>query len=274
MKFEDIIYEKYNGRAKVTINRPKVFNAFSNHTLCEMIEALVDAWTDKSVAVVVITGAGEKAFCTGGDQSIRTIEGYATGEAGTARGYDGLEKNELANNHALLLQVIRTMPKPVIAAVNGYAIGGGNVIAVVCDLTIAADNAQFGQAGPRVGSFDAGYGSAYLARIIGDKKAREIWYLCERYTAEQCKEMGLVNWVVPKDKLAEATDKICDDLIAKSPTSLATLKASFNADSESIWGIHTVAGIALNLYYNTEESVEGNTAFREKRPPDFSRFRK
>lgn len=271
MNFEDIIYEKYNGRAKITINRPEKLNAFTNQTLQEMIEAMMDAWTDKSVGVVVLTGAGDRAFCTGGDQSIRSKDGYAIEETG--EGFQGLSKLPLANNHALLLQTIRTIPKPVIAMVNGFAIGGGHVLHVVCDLTVASANAKFGQAGPRVGSFDAGYGSAYLARVVGEKKAREIWYLCEKYTAQEALTMGLVNRVVEQDKLAEEVEKICENIMAKSPTALAALKASFNADSESMWGIHTVAGLALNLYYNTDEAMEGRNAFIEKRPPDFSKFR-
>lgn len=275
MNFEDIIYEKYNGRAKITINRPHKLNAFTNHTLQEMIKAFVDAWTDKSIGAIILTGAGDRAFCTGGDQSIRSKEGYgsedSTGE--TADSLAGLTNLPLANNHALLLQLIRTIPKPVVAMVNGYAIGGGHVLHVVCDLTVASSTAQFGQAGPRVGSFDAGYGSAYLARLVGEKKAREIWYLCERYTAQEALAMGLVNRVVEPEQLAAEVDKICDSLVEKSPTALAALKASFNADTESIWGIHTVAGIALNLYYGTDEAVEGRNAFMEKRKPDFSSFR-
>lgn len=271
MQFEDIIYEKYKGRAKVTINRPQKLNAFTTQTLREMIQAMIDAWTDKSVGVVILTGAGDRAFCTGGDQSIRTKEGYASGESGD--GLEALDNLPLANNHAYLLQVIRTMPKPVIAMVNGFAIGGGHVLHVVCDLTIASSNAKFGQAGPRVGSFDAGYGSAYLARVVGEKKAREIWYLCEKYNAQEALQMGLVNKVVEPGQLSEEVEKICDNILGKSPTALSVLKASFNADSESIWGIHTVAGTALNLYYGTDEALEGRNAFMEKREPDFNKFR-
>ncbi len=270
MEFQDIIYEKYNGRAKVTINRPNKLNAFTNLTLQEMIRALVDAWTDKEVGVIIITGAGDRAFSVGGDQSIRTKEGYVD----TSEGYAGLGNLPLANNHALLLQLIRTIPKPVIAMVNGYAIGGGHVIHVVCDLTIASSTARFGQVGPRVGSFDAGYGTAYLARVVGEKKAREIWYLCRQYSAEEALQMGLVNQVVPPEKLAEEVENVCDTLLSHSPTALAALKTSFNADSESIWGIHSMAGIALNLYYGTDEAMEGRNAFMEKRKPDFGKFRK
>lgn len=275
MEFQDIIYEKNNGKAKVTINRPDKLNAFTNHTLQEMIRALLDAWTDKDIGVIVITGAGERAFSVGGDQSIRTKEGYAsTGGDASTSGLEGLENLPLANNHALLLQVIRTIPKPVVAMVNGYAIGGGHVIHLVCDLSVASEKARFGQVGPRVGSFDAGYGSAYLARVVGEKKAREIWYLCQQYTAEDALKMGLVNKVVPPDKLEEEVDNMCATLLAHSPTALAALKTSFNADTESIWGIHSMAGIALNLYYGTDEAMEGRNAFMEKRKPDFSKFRK
>ncbi|WP_347487785.1 1,4-dihydroxy-2-naphthoyl-CoA synthase [Desulfoscipio sp. XC116] len=273
MRFEDILYTKYDGRAKVAINRPDKLNAFTNHTLQEMISALIDAWTDKNVGVVIITGAGDRAFCVGGDQSIRSKGGYAGAES-EKNGLEGLENLPLANNHALLLQIIRMIPKPVVAMVNGYAIGGGNVIHVVCDLSVASEKAKFGQAGPRVGSFDAGYGSAYLARVVGEKKAREIWYLCQQYTADDALEMGLVNKVVPSENLEEEVEKMCDTLLSHSPTSLAALKTSFNADTESIWGIHSMAGIALNLYYGTDEAVEGRNAFMEKREPDFSKFRK
>ncbi|MFZ5631465.1 MAG: enoyl-CoA hydratase-related protein [Bacillota bacterium] len=273
MEFQDILYTKYNGRARITINRPQKLNAFTNLTLQEMIRALLDAWTDKNAGVVIITGAGDRAFSTGGDQSIRTKNGY-TASGSPEAGFEGLDNLPLANNHALLLQLIRTIPKPVVAMVNGYAIGGGHVIHVVCDLTVASSTARFGQVGPRVGSFDAGYGSAYLARVIGEKKAREIWYLCQQYTAEEALQMGLVNRVVSPEKLEEEVEKMCDTLLSHSPTALAALKASFNADSESIWGIHSMAGIALNLYYGTDEALEGRNAFMEKRKPDFSRFRK
>lgn len=273
MEFQDILYTKYDGKARVTINRPNKLNAFTNHTLREMISALLDAWTDKNIGVIIITGAGEKAFCVGGDQSIRSIDGYAASETEKS-GLEGLENLPLANNHALLLQIIRTIPKPVVAMVNGYAIGGGHVIHVVCDLSVASEKAKFGQAGPRVGSFDAGYGSAYLARVVGEKKAREIWYLCQQYTAEDALKMGLVNKVVPPEKLEEEVENMCDTLMSHSPTALAALKTSFNADTESMWGIHSIAGIALNLYYGTDEAMEGRNAFMEKRKPDFNKFRK
>lgn len=273
MEFQDILYTKYDGKAKVTINRPSKLNAFTNQTLQEMIRALLDAWTDKNIGVIIITGAGDRAFSVGGDQSIRSKDGYATSDSEKS-GLEGLENLPLANNHALLLQIIRTIPKPVVAMVNGYAIGGGHVIHVVCDLSVASEKAKFGQVGPRVGSFDAGYGSAYLARVVGEKKAREIWYLCQQYTAEDALNMGLVNKVVPHEKLEEEVEKMCDTLLSHSPTALAALKTSFNADTEAIWGIHSMAGIALNLYYGTDEAMEGRNAFMEKRKPDFSKFRK
>lgn len=271
--FKEIIYEKRDGRAKITINRPEKLNAFSTVTLQEMIQALFDCWTDKSIGVVVITGVGERAFCTGGDQSIRSEGGYAAGATDTVA-ISGVGDMGLAEAHALVMYLIRTIPKPVIAAINGYAIGGGHVLHVVCDITIAAEHARFGQAGPRVGSFDAGLGTAYLARIVGEKKAREIWYFCRQYTAQEALAMGLVNKVVPKEELEAEVDKWCDEIIAKSPTSIAALKASFNADTDHIWGIHNMAGIALQLYYGTDESLEGRNAFMEKRPPDFSKWRK
>ncbi|ATW26087.1 enoyl-CoA hydratase-related protein [Candidatus Formimonas warabiya] len=260
MAFQDIIYEKYNNRAKITINRPEKMNTFTNHTLNEMIMALQSAWTDKEVGAIIITGAGDRAFSIGGDM---------TNEAEPQL----LEKLPMPNLCAQLLQTIRTIPKPVIAAVNGYAIGGGHVIHVVCDLTIAASTAKFGQVGPKVGSFDVGYGSAYLARIVGEKKAREFWYMCKRYTAEECLQMGLVNAVVPPEKLMEETDKWVDTIVGHSPTSLAAVKMSFNADTESVWGIQSMAGIALNMYIDTDEALEAHNSFNEKRPPNYARYR-
>lgn len=271
MTFEDILYEKYNHRAKITINRPAKLNAFTRHTLQEMHQALYDAWADSAVGAVILTGAGDRAFCVGGDQSVREKGGYqeSTGEKAAQAG--GMPLQTL---HALVVQTIRNIPKPVVAMVNGYAIGGGHVLHVVCDLTVAADSARFGQVGPKVGSFDAGYGSAYLARVVGEKRAREIWFLCEQYSAAEALAMGLVNRVVPKAELEEATEQLVDRLVAKSPTSLAALKTSFNADSDSIWGIHQVAGVALTLYYDTDEAVEGRNAFMEKRPPNFDPYRR
>ena len=266
MSYTDIIYEKKDGVAKITINRPQVYNAFRPLTVREMIDAFRDAWDDNTIGVVVLTGAGDKAFCAGGDQKDRGNEGYS----GT---HGGLE-NGIGVEIEALHQAIRNIPKPVIAAVNGYAIGGGHVLHVVCDLTIASDKAKFGQAGPRVGSYDAGFGTAYLARIVGEKKAREIWYLCDQYTAQEAREMGLANKVVPHEKLMEEVDIWCKKILEKSPTAIKMLKYSFNADSANIEGINQVAMGSLAMFYRTEESLEGRNAFVEKRPADFSKFRK
>lgn len=264
MELTDILYEKKNGIAKITINRPKVYNAFRAKTVQELIWAFRDAWDDNSIGVVVLTGAGDKAFCTGGDQKERGSEGY-DGSGGLGGGI-GLEMETLHN-------VIRNIPKPVIAAVNGYAIGGGHVLHVICDLTIASDRAIFGQTGPKVGSYDAGFGSAYLARIVGEKKAREIWYLCKQYSAEEALQMGLVNKVVPHEQLMSEVEDWCNQILDKSPTALKMLKYSFNADSASIEGISQLAMGSLAMFYNTEEAMEGRNAFVEKRPVNFRRFR-
>jgi len=264
MEFREILYEKKEGIARVTINRPQRYNAFTALTLEEMFQAFRDAWADKSVGVVVLTGSGDKAFCTGGDQKTKDDQGYGKGEA----------IFELLDVHDQLIHIIRAIPKPVIAAVNGYAIGGGHVLHLICDLTIASDTARFGQAGPRVGSFDAGFGTIFLARIIGEKKAREIWYLCRQYSAQEALEMGLVNKVVPQCELESEVDKWAKELLGKAPTSLSFLKASFNADTDHAAGITAMAKHALELYYQTDESHEGVQAFLEKRPPDFKRFRK
>jgi dihydroxynaphthoic acid synthetase len=266
MELTDILYEKTEGIAKITINRPQVLNAFRAKTVEEMIWALRDAWDDNRIGVVILTGAGEKAFCVGGDQTEKGEEGGYDGSGGLGGGI-GLQVENLQ-------QTIRNIPKPVIASVNGYAIGGGHVLHVVCDLTIAADTAKFGQAGPKVGSFDAGFGSAYLARIVGEKKAREIWYLCEKYSAEESKEMGLVNKIVPADQLEKATEDWAKKILAKSPTAIKMLKYSFNADSANIQGITQLAMGSLAMFYNTPESEEGKNAFLEKRPVDFNQFRK
>ncbi|MBI2166367.1 MAG: 1,4-dihydroxy-2-naphthoyl-CoA synthase [Chloroflexi bacterium] len=260
-QFTDIIYEKKDGVARVAINRPEVLNAFRPRTVDEMVRAFTDAWHDDSVGVVVLTGVGQRAFCTGGDQRVRGDGGYLD-EGGQAR----LQVTEL---HRL----IRMIPKPVIAMVNGYAIGGGHVLHVLCDLTIASDTAIFGQVGPRVGSFDAGFGSVFLARIVGEKKAREIWYLCRQYSAREALEMGLVNKVVPPAELEAETMRWCRDLLEKSPTALRFLKAAFNSDTDWAYGLQFVAHGATSLYYQTEEAKEGRNAFLEKRKPDFSRFR-
>jgi len=262
-KFEDIKYSKSKGRAIITINRPQVMNAFRAQTLREMIDAVTDSWKDNAVGVVVITGAGDKAFSTGGDQKAKKKK---TPEKENLLGVGAY----VAKLHYL----IRNIPKPVIAAVKGYAIGGGNVLQVVCDLTIAAENAVFGQVGPKVGSVDAGFGTAYLARIVGEKKAREMWYLCRQYKAKEALEMGLANAVVPTEKLSGEVDKWCDEILAKSPTALKVAKYSFNADTDSIFGISRMGLSSLELFHLTEESKEGVEAFIEKRDVDFGKFRK
>jgi len=262
MQFQDILYEKKEGIATITINRPQVRNAFRTLTVDELVAAFQDAWWDHSVGVVIFTGAGDKAFCAGGDQSERGKGGYDTAAVGHEMNVEGLHN------------IIRNIPKPVIAAVNGFAIGGGHVLHVICDITLAADTARFGQTGPRVGSFDAGYGSAYLARVVGEKKAREIWYFCRQYTAQEALEMGLVNKVVPADKLMEEAEAWAKELLQKSPTALKFLKYSFNADTAHIGGISNLAMSALELYYQTDEALEGVNAFMERRPVDFSKFRK
>jgi naphthoate synthase len=260
MAYQDILYEKRDGMATITINRPEVLNAFREQTVDELIDAFVDAWDDNDVGVVILTGAGRRAFSVGGDQKVRTEGGYGT-ERGRNMGI-GLRIAELH-------EVIRHIPKPVIAAVNGYAIGGGHVLHVLCDLTIAADSAQFGQVGPKVGSFDAGYGSVYLARVVGQKRAREMWYLCRRYTAEEAFAMGLVNKVVPADDLMAEAEAWARELLARGPFALRMLKASFNADTAAIGGIDDMAMGALTLYYDTPEALEGRDAFLERRPPRF-----
>lgn len=258
MDYKDILYAKADGIATITINRPKVYNAFTANTCEEMIRAFQDADYDKSIGVIVLTGAGDKAFCTGGD-----LGAHDGGYGG--RGTIGLPVEELQS-------VIRDVSKPVIARVNGFAIGGGNVLVTICDLAIASDKAQFGQAGPRVGSFDAGFGTALLARAVGEKKAREIWYLCRRYTAQEAREMGLVNAVVPHDQLDAEVRKWCDEIVEKSPTAIALAKKSFNIDTEMIRGIGAMAMHALKLYYESPESAEGGKAYREKRKPEFRKY--
>ena len=262
MQFQDILYDKSDGVATITINRPEKRNAFRTLTVDELIAAFQDAWWDHSIGVVILTGAGEKAFCAGGDQSERGAGGYDASSAGHEMNVEGLHN------------IIRNIPKPVIAAVNGFAIGGGHVLHVLCDISLAADTARFGQTGPRVGSFDAGYGSAYLARVVGEKKAREIWYFCRQYTAEEAREMGLVNKVVPAGQLMAEARAWADELLQKSPTALKFLKYSFNADTAHIGGISNMAMSALELYYETDEALEGVNAFNQRRPVDFSKFRK
>jgi 2-ketocyclohexanecarboxyl-CoA hydrolase len=256
--YQDLLYEVRGRAAWITINRPKVYNAFRGRTVEELIQAFQQAANDRNVASVVLTGAGDRAFCTGGDQSAH--DGNYDG-----RGVVGLPIDELQS-------IIRDIPKPVIARVNGFAIGGGNVLATLCDLTIAADTAQFGQVGPKVGSFDAGWGTAFLARHIGDKRAREMWFINDRYTAQEAREMGLVNKVVPAAELDAAVNDWTDKIAQRSPTALAFLKRSFNADSDAIRGISNMALHAVKLFYATDESKEGVNAFNEKRAPDFHKF--
>jgi naphthoate synthase len=260
--FEDIRYEKADGIAKITINRPRVRNAFRALTVREMIKALDDARDDESIGVVILTGEGPDAFCSGGDIKTRGDAGYADSS--------GLERLNVLD----FQRQIRTCPKPVIAMVAGWAIGGGHVLHVVCDLTIAAENAKFGQSGPKVGSFDGGYGSSYLARLVGQKKAREIWFLCRVYDARQALEMGLVNAVVPLEELEIETVQWCREILEKSPLALRCIKSAMNADCDGQAGLQELAGNATLLYYMTEEGQEGRDAFLEKRRPDFGKFPK
>ncbi|MDR2845366.1 MAG: 1,4-dihydroxy-2-naphthoyl-CoA synthase [Puniceicoccales bacterium] len=267
LKFNDVLYEKADGIAKVTLNRPHKRNAFTPDTVDELIAAFRDAWADTTVGVVLLTGAnpqtdGKFAFCSGGDQSVRGDKkgGYV--------GKDGVPRLNVLE----LQRIIRTMPKVVIALVAGYAIGGGHVLHVVCDLTIAADNAVFGQTGPRVGSFDGGFGASYLARIVGHKKAREIWYLCRQYDAKQALEMGLVNAVVPYAQLEDEGVKWANEILEKSPLAIRCLKSAFNADVDGQAGLQELSGNATLLYYLTEEGHEGKSAYTQKRKPDFEKY--
>jgi 2-ketocyclohexanecarboxyl-CoA hydrolase len=259
--YEDILYDESDGVATIIINRPQVYNAFRPRTCLEMIDAFQRAGWNSEIGAIVLTGAGEKAFCTGGDQKDHDGQ-YGDNEA---RGTIGMPVEELHS-------VIRDVPKPVIAKVRGYAIGGGNVLATLCDMTIASENAIFGQVGPKMGSVDPGFGTAYLARVVGEKKAREIWYMCRRYTAQQALEMGLANAVVSDDKLDEEVASWCAELVQRSPTAIAIAKRSFNADSDNIRGIGALGMQALKLYYATAESKEGVQALNEKRPPQFRKF--
>jgi naphthoate synthase len=260
--YRDIEYHKADGIAKITINRPQVRNAFRPLTIDEMSHALNDARYDSQIGVIILTGKGKEAFCSGGDQKVRNEAGYKDEE-----GVDRLNVLDFQRQ-------IRTCPKPVIAQVAGYAIGGGHVLHVVCDLTIAADNAIFGQVGPKVGSFDGGLGASYLARIVGQKKAREIWFTCKQYDAKQALDMGLVNIVVPYDELEKTTLEWCKDILQHSPMALRCLKASLNADCDGQMGLQELAGNATMLYYMSDEAKEGKNAFLEKRPPNFSKFPK
>ena len=258
--YTDILYYKAEGMAKIVINRPEVRNAFRPRTVTEMEAAFADAREDSDIGVVILTGAGDKAFCSGGDQSIRGDSGYI--------GSDGKPRLNVLD----LQRQIRTLPKPVVAMVAGYAVGGGHVLHMMCDITIAADNAQFGQTGPRVGSFDGGYGASYMARIVGQKKAREIWFLCRLYDARQALDMGLVNTVVPLARLEEETVQWCREMLANSPTAIRLLKSALNADCDGQAGLQELAGNATMLFYMTEEAQEGRNAFLEKRKPDFGKF--
>jgi len=260
--YEDIVYESFEGIAKITINRPEVRNAFRPKTLFELSDAFNLARDDPTIGVIIFTGAGDEAFCSGGDQRVRGDDGYK-------------DDKGIGRLNVLDLQVqIRRTPKPVIAMVAGYAIGGGHVLHVVCDLTVAADNARFGQTGPRVGSFDGGYGAGLLARMVGQKKAREIWYLCEQYGAEEALQMGLVNRVVPLERLETETVAWARRMLEMSPLALRMLKAAFNADTDGLAGIQQLAGDATLLYYLSEEAQEGRNAYLEKRKPNFDQFPK
>lgn len=258
--YTDIRYEKADGIAKITINRPEVRNAFRPLTVQEMIDALADARMDKEVGVIILTGEGEKAFCSGGDQKIR-------GDAGYNDGHGTMHLNVLD-----FQRQIRTCPKAIIAMVAGYSVGGGHVLHMMCDLTISADNAKYGQTGPNVGSFDGGYGASYMARIVGQKKAREIWFLCRQYGAQEALDMGLVNTVVSYEDLEVETVKWAKEILEKSPLSIRCLKAALNADCDGQAGLQELAGNATMLYYMSEEGQEGRNAFVEKRKPDFGKF--
>jgi naphthoate synthase len=260
--YTDISYETAEGIAKLTIRRPEVRNSFRPQTLFELSRAFEVARDDRSIGVVILTGQGTEAFCAGGDQRIRGEDGY-------------VDDRGIGRLNVLDLQVqIRRLPKPVIAMVAGFAIGGGHVLHLVCDLTVAADNAKFGQTGPKVGSFDAGYGSGLLARTVGLKRAKQIWFLCEQYDAETAERWGLVNWVVPLERLEEETVGVCRRILEMSPLALRLLKGGFNADADGLAGVQQLAGDATLLFYMSEEAQEGRDAFVEKRPPDFSKFPK
>lgn len=261
-EYKEILFHKYEGIARISINRPQVHNAFTPLTVQEMIDAMNICREDMDVRVIILTGEGGKAFCSGGDQSVRGHGGYV--------GQDATPRLNVLD----LQKMIRSIPKPVVAAVAGWAIGGGHVLHVVCDLSIAAENARFGQTGPKVGSFDGGFGASYLARIVGQKKAREIWYLCDQYNAQEALDMGLVNKVVPLEMLEETYVDWAKKMIAKSPIALRMLKSSFNAELDGQAGIQELAGNATLLYYLSEEAKEGKNAFLEKREPDWSKYPK
>lgn len=259
-EYTDILFDYYNGIARITINRPQVYNAFRPQTNAQILEALDYCRDHSEVRVIVLTGAGDKAFCSGGDQNYKSRGGY--------RDADGTPRLNVLDVH----KAIRSIPKPVIAAVNGYAIGGGNVLQVVCDLTIASDNARFGQTGPKVGSFDAGFGSSYLARCVGQKKTREIWFLCRQYTAAEALEMGMVNKVVPLDCLEDEVVEWCETIMKRSPFAIRMIKRALNAELDGQRGLMEFAGDATLMYYLMDEAQEGKNAFLEKRDPDFDQF--
>lgn len=261
-KYEDILFEFHQGIAKITINRPKVYNAFRPETNFEMLDAVNICRERNDIGVLVLTGAGDKAFCSGGDQNVKGIGGYIS--------ENGVPRLNVLDLH----KALRSLPKPVIAMVNGYAIGGGHVLHVVCDLTIASDNARFGQTGPKVGSFDGGFGSSYLARHVGQKKAREIWFLCEQYTANEAEQMGMVNKVVTLPELENTTVQWCKTIMKRSPLAIRMIKRSLNAELDGQHGLMELAGDATLMYYLTEEAQEGKHAFLEKREPDFQQFPK
>lgn len=258
--YEEIKFEHYKGISKITINRPRYRNAFTPDTTKEIYDALQYCREDPKTYVVVLTGEGDKAFCSGGDQNYKDRAGYV--------GKDGVPRLNILD----VQKLIRSMPKPVVAMVNGYAIGGGHVLHVICDISIASENAVFGQTGPKVGSFDAGFGSSYLARIVGQKKAREIWFLCEQYSAKEALEMGLVNKVVPLKQLEDVTVDWCEKMMKHSPIALRMIKAGLNAELDGQAGIQELAGNSTMLFYMTDEAQEGKKAFLEKRPPDYSKF--
>ena len=261
-EYQEIKFGIFEGIAKISINRPRYHNAFTPDTIEEMKDAMMICRENPEIYTIIITGEGDKAFCSGGDQNVKSIGGYV--------GKDGVPRLNVLD----LQKQIRSMPKPVVAMVNGWAIGGGHVLHVVCDLTIASENARFGQVGPKVGSFDAGFGSSYLARIVGQKKAREIWFLCDQYSAEEAREMGMVNKVVPLDQLEDTTVEWCKKMMKRSPFALRMIKMGLNAELDGQAGIQELAGNATLLYYMTEEAQEGKNAFLEKRDPDFGKFPK
>ena len=259
-EYSDILFEQHGRVARITINRPEVYNAFRPQTVMEMLDAVAYTREAQNVGVLLLTGAGDKAFCSGGDQRVKGQGGYVDA--------NGVPRLNVLDLH----KAIRSLPKPVIALVNGYSIGGGNVLQVVCDLTIASDNARFGQAGPKVGSFDGGFGSSYLARCVGQKKAREIWFLCRQYTAAEALEMGMVNKVVPLERLEDEAMEWCDDILKRSPMAIRMIKRALNAELDGQHGLMEFAGDATLMYYMMDEAQEGKNAFLEKRDPNFDQY--